>query len=101
MAVKTHYDDKNNRFIVSIDGKFDFHVLKDFRQAYDNQQAKEGKVEIDLRSTENIDSSALGMLLYMQNYLNKQDGEIVISNCNNYVNKILTIARFDKKFDIR
>ena len=101
MAVHTRYDDKDNRLVISISGKFDFSVLKEFRKAYDNPEAKQGSVEVYMRETSSIDSSALGMLLYMQNFLKKPDGEIVISNCNGYVMKILTIAQFDKKFSIR
>jgi anti-anti-sigma regulatory factor len=47
-----------------------------------------------------MDSSALGMLLNMKKYLNKQDREIRITNCGPTLKKILLIARFDKKFAI-
>lgn len=53
-----------------------------------------------MRKTDTVDSSALGMLLNMKKYLNKEDGEIHIINCNKFVGKILDITNFKKKFSI-
>jgi anti-anti-sigma factor len=58
------------------------------------------KVIIDLRETEYMDSSALGMLLNMKKSIENQVSTIEISNCQPQLKKILQISRFDKKFDI-
>lgn len=100
MNVTTKFSENNTVFTISISGSFDFNSLNSFRQAYSSEEVQSAKIIIDMRSTETIDSSALGMLLNMQRNLNKSDGEISIINCNPVVAKIFAITHFGKKFNI-
>jgi anti-anti-sigma factor len=100
MTVKTNFSQDKDVFTITVDGKFDFGVLNDFRHAYSGEHSSAGKYVVDLRGTDSMDSSALGMLLNMKKYLNKSDREIRIINCRPMLKKIFLIARFDKKFDI-
>jgi anti-anti-sigma factor len=100
MTVKADFSKNEDTLTISIDGKFDFGSLRDFRQAYSDENQRVSKYIVDMRRTETMDSSALGMLLNMKKYLNKQDREIRITNCGPTLKKILLIARFDKKFAI-
>ncbi|ATG78169.1 MULTISPECIES: STAS domain-containing protein [unclassified Pseudoalteromonas] len=85
---------------IQIKGKFDFNLVQSFRQAYAQINENIVKVIVDLRETEYMDSSALGMLLNMKKTIESQVGTIEISNCQPQLRKILQISRFDKKFDI-
>jgi anti-anti-sigma factor len=85
---------------IQIKGKFDFNLVQSFRQAYAQISKSTIKVVIDLRETEYMDSSALGMLLNMKKTIESQVSTIEISNCQPQLRKILQISRFDKKFDI-
>ncbi|AQQ01829.1 MULTISPECIES: STAS domain-containing protein [Pseudoalteromonas] len=85
---------------IQIKGKFDFNLVQSFRQAYAQINESIIKVVIDLRETEYMDSSALGMLLNMRKTIESQVSTIQISNCQPQLRKILQISRFDKKFDI-
>ena len=85
---------------IQIKGKFDFNLVQSFRQAYAQMSEKTVKVIIDLRETDYMDSSALGMLLNMKKTIDSQVQTIEISNCQPQLRKILQISRFDKKFDI-
>ncbi len=87
-------------FTIQIKGKFDFNLVQDFRTAYADVGDGKPKVTIDLRETEYMDSSALGMLLNMQKNLGDRINGIRISNCRPQIKKILQISRFDKKFEI-
>jgi len=100
MSIKTIFSKDKNVLVISIEGKFDFTLLNEFRQVYSNDAAKSAKITIDMRDTSTIDSSALGMLLNMQRSLKKKDGEINIINCNQDVKKIFHITHFNKKFTI-
>ncbi|KPJ92089.1 MAG: anti-anti-sigma factor [Gammaproteobacteria bacterium SG8_11] len=100
MSIKTDISKNEDTLTISIDGKFDFGLLKEFRQAYSTDNGPVSKYVVDMRRTETMDSSALGMLLNMKKFLNKQDREIRIINCGPTLKKILLIARFDKKFRI-
>jgi len=101
MKVKTRFDDKDKLYTISVDGDFSFSLLHEFRNAYSSKEAQEAKkIIVDMRNTDTIDSSALGMLLNMQTHLNKKDGEIKIINCNRVVGNIFTITNFGKKFNV-
>jgi anti-anti-sigma factor len=100
MTVKADLSKNEDTLTISIDGKFDFGSLKEFRNAYSADNQRVSKYIVDMRRTETMDSSALGMLLNMKKFLNKQDREIRITNCGPTLKKILLIARFDKKFAI-
>lgn len=83
---------------IAINGRFDFNLLQDFRNAYGSLSGSDLNFTVDLSATEYIDTSALGMLLNMKNNIGANDGEIVISNCQPNLMKIFSIAHFDKKF---
>lgn len=100
MSIETRFSTDKKTCTISINGVFDFSCLNEFRQAYNDDAVKSAQVVIDMRATSTIDSSALGMLLNMQRYLNKADGEISIVNCNKVVEKIFNITHFEKKFSI-
>jgi len=100
MSVESNFTEDNTVLIISIKGKFNFALLNDFRQAYAGVDVKPVKAVVDMRATTTIDSSALGMLLNMQRYLEKSDGEIKIINCNQDVKKVFKITHFNKKFTI-
>ena len=82
---------------ISVVGRFDFEMVQEFRKAYADQDAK--SYVIDMRGTEHMDSSALGMLLNMRKSLG-EGTDVTIINCRPQIKKILTISRFDKKFKI-
>jgi len=101
MNVETQFTQDNKVLTISINGDFNFLLLNEFRKAYNNDEAdKAEKIVVDMRKTETIDSSALGMLLNMQRHLKKSNGEISIVNCNSVVEKIFNITHFEKKFSI-
>lgn len=87
----------DQQLTITIMGNFDFEMVQEFRDAYSNQDASE--FVIDMRNTEHMDSSALGMLLNMRKSLGN-DTTISIINCRPQIQKILSISRFDKKFSI-
>ncbi|MDH5424494.1 MAG: STAS domain-containing protein [Gammaproteobacteria bacterium] len=101
MSITSRFLDEAQEYQVILSGRFDFSQLSEFRDAYENAPAKAKKYAIDMRAVEMIDSSALGMLLKMKRSLNLADGEIVITNCSNDVEKILKIAKFDLMFSIQ
>lgn len=99
--VVTRLSDNDMTFTIGVNGDFNFSLLHEFIAAYSNNEASSAKnIIVDMRMTETVDSSSLGMLLNMKKYLNKADDEIRIINCNAFVGKILDITNFKKKFSI-
>ncbi|MBK1734680.1 anti-anti-sigma factor [Halorhodospira abdelmalekii] len=99
MSIHTTAEDGGKTLVVNVRGYFDFSLHKDFRQAYKGAEGIRRFV-VDLRETEYMDSSALGMLLLLREHATDQGGEVVLRNSSREVRKILEIANFQRLFRI-
>ncbi|PCJ37326.1 MAG: anti-anti-sigma factor [Moraxellaceae bacterium] len=95
--VETELSDDSLTLTIKIVGHFNFELAQEFRSSYEDSPAE--IYAIDMRNSEYMDSSALGMLMIMRNLLGN-DTIISIVNCTPQIEKILYIARLDKLFDI-
>lgn len=99
MPVTIETDLDKGELTISITGHFDFHLVTDFRRAYE-AIVNPNKVTVDLKNTDYIDSSGLGILVYLRKHFNCRKESIHLINCNKEVSKTLKIARFNKMFMI-
>lgn len=97
MPVESSLSSDGKNLTINVTGRFDFEIVQEFRNSYSNH--KDVNFIIDMRATEHMDSSALGMLLNMRKSLG-DTAKISIINARPQIKKILTISRFDKKFSI-
>lgn len=100
MSLHKQFSNDGKQLIITIKGKFDFSLVQDFRQAYSDVGTNQPTIIIDLRETEYLDSSALGMLINMRKSLGDSVKEIQLVNCRPEIKRILDISRFDKMFVI-
>lgn len=98
MPVSSNITENNSLLTITIDGKFDRSLLDDFRASYYNMDFD--NIVIDMRNTDLVDSSALGMLLNLRKYADNTVNEIKIINCTTHVKRVFEIARFEKRFTI-
>jgi len=91
--------DDGNTVQVKIDGRFDFSLHKEFRDAYKDLPEKSQYI-IDMGSTDYMDSSALGMLLLLREHAGNESAKIKIQGCQPTIKQILSISNFEKLFDI-
>ena len=88
-------------FNIQIGERFDFSLVTEFRNVYEDLDPRVQQVDIDLSATQYMDSSALGMLLNMQKVLAERQLTYRILNTRPQIARILQISRFNKKFDIQ
>ncbi|MBL1261608.1 MAG: STAS domain-containing protein [Thiotrichaceae bacterium] len=101
MALTTQLSRDGTSLTISINGRFDFNLYKDFRDAYESTLSKGNiKFIINLSQTEYMDSSALGMLLVLKERTGGGETAITLKNCNKEIKNILSISNFDKLFTI-
>jgi len=101
MTLTTQISNDGHILTISINGRFDFNLYKDFRDAYEAALNKGNiKFIINLSQTEYMDSSALGMLLVLKERTGGDNSSIVLKNCNKEIKNILSISNFDKLFSI-
>lgn len=101
MSVTTNLSEDGKTYTIAIDGRFDFNLHQQFRTAYEQVDPKQVHYRIDLKETEYMDSSALGMLLLLRERAGGDQSEIDIVNCPSEIRNILTISNFHQLFKIR
>ncbi len=102
MSVTSEVTNGGATITVKVSGRFDFAVQNEFRDCYYDAGAdKNVNFIIDMSSTNYMDSSALGMLLMMREYLGGNSADISISNCSSDIKNILTVANFQSLFTMK
>ena len=100
MALNT-YIDENGAVRISVNGRFDFNLYQDFRNAYKQVDNPAGiPYIIDMSGADYMDSSALGMLLLLRERAGGDNAKITITGCNNEIKKIFAISNFERLFSI-
>jgi len=101
MALTTQLSNDGSSLTISINGRFDFNLYKDFRDSYETG-LKKGNIKfiINFSQTEYMDSSALGMLLVLKERTGGDDSSVILKNCNREIKNILEISNFNKLFTI-
>ena len=84
-----------------IAGRFDFSLHDSFRRAYRNTWRFGIRYVLDLRATTCVDSSALGMLLLMREYIGSSSEPVRILGCSKEIEKAFLRARFEQFFRFR
>jgi len=99
MPVTSEVSTDDNTTTIKISGRFDFAVQNEFRDCYYNATPGEKmKFIINMSGANYMDSSALGMLLMMREYLGGNAANISIINCSPDIKNILTVANFQSLF---
>ncbi|WP_126454252.1 STAS domain-containing protein [Sulfuriflexus mobilis] len=100
MPVTSSKSSDGNTVTIKTSEKFDYSSHTDFREAYDDESNANVSFVIDMRNTDYMDSSALGMLLLLREHVGNDRGRIKIVNCNNEIKNIMEISSFQKLFDL-
>jgi anti-anti-sigma factor len=99
MSITTTESSDGKTVTIHVSGRFDFAAHQDFLRAYKQHPRGEKSFVVDLKNTEYLDSSAMGMLLQLRDYGSK-DTTMQLVNGNEGVTEILRIANFDKIFKV-
>lgn len=100
MTITSNVSADKTELTISVQGRFDFSTLQQFRQAYESVTPKPKSYVIDLKNSDYLDSSALGMLLALRDYAGGDAANIRILNPNDDIKKILVITKLDELFKI-
>ncbi|MBS0289795.1 MAG: STAS domain-containing protein [Proteobacteria bacterium] len=100
MAIKSAMSNDGQELVISVKGRFDFSSLQVFKNAYENLPGHPSSYTVDLKDSDYLDSSALGMLLALRDHAGGDSANIRIINCNPDVKKILMITKLDELFTV-
>ncbi len=101
MAINVQILDKAGRIIMH--GRFDFQVHREFKDAYapllDNTAVQ--VIEIEMSKVDYLDSSALGMLMLLNERAKTVNKPVTLLNTSGVVSQVLAVANFSKIFNIK
>jgi anti-anti-sigma factor len=100
MPVNVRSNVDGSEVTIAVNGQFNFSLYHQFREAARPGAGGARQYLIDLKGTEYMDSSALGMLLLLRERNGGDQADIRIVNCNPEIRKIFSIANFDRLFRI-
>ncbi|MET0027332.1 MAG: STAS domain-containing protein [Candidatus Thiodiazotropha sp.] len=100
MSISSEISADETTVTIKISGRFDFSTHQEFMQAYKAYPKGEKLFVVDLAQAEYLDSSAMGMLLQLREHSGNADRKVVLKNGNDAVRDVLTIANFEKLFQI-
>lgn len=88
---------------IAVSGRFDFQLSRNFRNAYlpllDNDAIQE--ICIELSEADYLDSSALGMLLLLNERAGAANKTAILLSASSFVSHVLEVANFSKIFNIK
>ena len=100
MGINVSKNGDTNVVDVVISGRFDFSMNNDFRKILSDTSVSEGQYRIDMGAVEDLDSSALGMLLLLREKAGGDTANIKIQKCRPDIIEMLKMANFQTMFDI-
>jgi anti-anti-sigma factor len=101
MSVYQEISTDGKNILISINGRFDYKVSQEFRDAYRNIAANDAVTyHVNLSKADYMDSSALGMLLLLREHAKCRGGKVIITSPSQQIDKILRVANFEQLFDI-
>lgn len=93
---------QDDRHIVELSGRFTFVDHGTFKECVDTLLSEDcKKCTLDISKLEFIDSAGLGMLLILKDEIAKNDGELVVTNPQGQVDKMLQVSHFDRMLTIQ
>ena len=100
MSIRVDVDSTKGEANFSIIGRFDFEMHQDFRGAIKQAGPDLNKYTVDMGAVEDMDSSALGMLLLLRENAGGDNANVQLVRCRPDIKDILKMANFQTIFDI-
>jgi HptB-dependent secretion and biofilm anti anti-sigma factor len=100
MSLETQIGENVARIIMK--GRFDFQIHKEFKEAYSRlfENADVRLIEIEMSKLDYLDSSALGMLMLLNERAKTVNKSIALVNPSGVVSQVLDVANFNRLFNI-
>jgi anti-anti-sigma factor len=100
MTIEFEKNESDNTGIIRIRGLFNFDANPEFRKALEAGVGSDCKIIVDMSQVDEIDSSALGMLLLLREQCGGNHARIRIVKSKAHILAVLKMANFQNLFDI-
>lgn len=94
-------DNANKKKVFFIDGELDVHHVKNLKSEILEELEPSGwSYELNMDKVTYLDSSGLGMLVYIKKEIIKHEGRLIISNLHEPVLNVFKLTKLDSFFEI-
>lgn len=100
MGIKVIRSSDKGEVNIAISGRFDFSMNNEFRKIMGDSAGPNETYIIDMGAVDDLDSSALGMLLLLREKVGGDSANIKIQKCRPDIVEMLKMANFQTMFDI-
>jgi len=100
MGINVTSNDESGEVNIAISGRFDFSMNNEFRKILVDSSGTDSSYLIDMGAVDDLDSSALGMLLLLREKAGGDEANIKIRKCQPDIIEMLEMANFQTMFDI-
>jgi len=100
MPISSEISSDGSELKIHIEGRFDLTLLQEFRDSYEQLDARPTVCIVNMEKVSYIDSAGLGTLLLLKDYIGGDTLKVKIINCNDDVKHVLTTTSFAKLFHI-
>ncbi len=98
--MKLSYEDYENLSIVTLSGEFTADDQDSFRRAMTERLAAGARhLILDVECLDQIDSAALEALLWVQQQVNRQGGQLRLVKVDSHINTVFRITRLERRFE--
>lgn len=91
----------NIGILVELEGDLDLYSASDFKEEMNNFIIKYKNIILSLRNVKYIDSSGIGVLLYLFTYCNSKSTRVLFCNLQKSVINIISLSQLDKFLPIK
>jgi len=101
MSISTNIQEDQSIVTIAISGIFDFDLHDEFRKAVTaTKDYSHFKFIVDMGAVQDMDSSALGMLLLLRESVQGDPSRIELVKCQPDIKEMLLMANFDDMFTV-
>ena len=101
MKIDFYNDEKNKTKVFKISGELDVHHVKNLKAEVIESMTGSGWIyQLDMDEVTYLDSSGLGMLVYLKKEIVKKESELKIINLHEPVLNVFKLTKLDDFFNL-
>jgi len=102
MKIECQADPSKREKTYLIEGELDVHQVKALKSRLlaDFENEKGWNYTLDLKGVAYLDSSGLGMLVYLKKEITRQGGKLILSNLHDHVLNVIKLTKLEDFFGL-
>ncbi|RCK78655.1 MAG: hypothetical protein OZSIB_1182 [Candidatus Ozemobacter sibiricus] len=102
MKIETRVDETHRTVTCSLDGELDVHQVKGLKSTISETiHPGDWTYIIDLAKVGYLDSSGLGMLVYLRKEITRQGGRLQLLNVTESIRNVFSLTKLDEFFGLK